>query len=687
MEGKLGPVFAFSIFVFDCRTGELRRNGRPLRIPDQAARLLAILIENGGEMVAREELRRQLWPAGEVVDFDHSINRAVCKLRAVLRDRSAKSANYIETIPKRGYRFKAELHELPAPNSLSVQQTGAAVVAAEPELPASSPASSPVLSLDTVPPQAAIEQPLSASSVIDLSWKTPALSKSSAFRRYRWPAVAVSAVAILAAMLGIRQYQSQQAIAGRPLSLGIVPFAVSGDGAGYLAESFRFDLADSLSQIPAIEIRAAHSFDDLAPPAMADESQIQARAQRLNISTILFGRFTLAGDQVQLHLELVRSSDGVHLFSLQYVCSKDQLASVRDRIDRDIFQRLDTSAQPGALTLAKPVSPRAYEAYLQGRSYLSRWTDTDLQLAIQNFKDALQIDPNYAQADAGLSSAYFVLSQHGAADRNSNLENARTYATQALALDRSLAEAHAMLGEVALSKDWNFREADEQLLLATELDPLHAANHQWLAILDCTEGKYDLALRQIDQAHAADPDWAPPYMTEIYIADAARQFDRADRAAEILLRKMPDWPLAHEQNAYNLWDSGRYPAAIEEWHRAAVLGNNADRAHLEEQGAQAFHSGGVVAYARVRLHAIATRKGISYEEYDFVPAEWHAYAGDWKDTMVELRGLLESHSTEALQIAANPAYQPLHSNPEFTGMLHQFGLNEAEDIPQKLKPL
>jgi DNA-binding winged helix-turn-helix (wHTH) protein/tetratricopeptide (TPR) repeat protein/TolB-like protein len=678
MESKLGSVFAFSIFVFDCRTGELRRNGRPLRIPDQVARLLTILIESGGDMVSREDLRRQLWPAGEVVDFDHSINRAVCKLRAVLRDRSAKSANYIETIPKRGYRFTAELHEVPAPHSSEtkappVQQS---IIAVAPE--AAVAISSPFFSRDTVWPHAVVEQPLSASSAIELAWSAPAdlprPAKWLAFRRYRWPAVAVATATVLAAVFGIRQYQSHRAMAAHPLSLGIVPFVVSGDGAGNLAESFRFDLADSLSQIPAIEIRAAHSFDDLAPPAMADESQIQARAQRLNISTILFGRFTLAGDQVQLHLELVRSSDGVHLFSLQYVCSKDQLASVRDRIDRDIFQRLDTSGRADTLTLARPVSPRAYEAYLQGRSYLSRWTDSDLQLAIQNFKDALQIDPNYAQADAGLSSAYFILSQHGSADRNGNLEKARTYATQALALDRSLAEAHAMLGEVALSKDWNFREADEQLLQATELDPFHAANHQWLSILDCTEGKYDLALQQIDQAHAADPDWAPPYMTEIYIADTARQFDRADRAAEILLRKMPDWPLAHEQNAYNLWASGRYAAAIEEWHRAAVLGNNPDRARLEEQGAEAFRSGGVAAYARVRLNAIATRKGISYEEYDFVPAEWHAYAGDWKDTMAELRSLLESHSTEALQIAANPAYQPLHKNPEFTGMLHQFGL-------------
>jgi DNA-binding winged helix-turn-helix (wHTH) protein/tetratricopeptide (TPR) repeat protein len=670
MESKSGRIYAFSIFVFDCRTGELSRNGKPVRIPDQVARLLAILIESGGSMVAREEIRHQLWPDGEIVDFDHSINRAVCKLRVVLRDRSTKSTNYIETIPKRGYRFTAKLHAIPVPSSASRPE---AVLPS-----ASEPA--PLLPVPAdVSAQPAIESPPASSDAIAPSSKVPLglqrPTRGQLFKRYLW--LPVAAAAILAAALGLRLYRSHRALAVRPLSLGIVPFAVSGEGAGDLAESFRFDLADSLSQIPAIEIRAAHSFDDLAPPALADESQIQTRAQRLNISTILFGRFTLAGDQVHLHLELVRSSDGVHLFSLQYVCSKDQLASVRDRIDRDIFQRLNTSERADALTRARPVSPRAYEAYLRGRSYLSRWTDSDLQLAIQNFKYALQIDPKYAQADAGLSSAFYILSQHGAADRNDNLEKSRSYATQALALDRSLAEAHAMLGEVALSKDWNFREANEQLLQATELDPFHAANHQWLSILDCTEGKYELALQQIDLAHAADPDWAPPYMTEIYIADTARQFDRADRAAAILLSKMPDWPLAHEQNAYNLWASGRHAAAIEEWHRAAVLDHNDDRARLEEEGAEAFRAGGVAAYARVRLNAIATRKGISYEEYDFVPAEWHAYAGDWKDTMTELRSLLESHSTEALQIATNPAFQPLHKNPEFNGMLHQFGLNAS----------
>jgi tetratricopeptide (TPR) repeat protein len=492
---------------------------------------------------------------------------------------------------------------------------------------------------------------------------------------FRLAFAAVTLVAIAAAsVFGYRHLH--RAAPDRSLTLGIVPFEASGEGAAALADSFRFDLADSLAEIPSIEVRAAHSFDDLGAHSGGgqDEAQIQARAERLGVSTILFGRFAVTGPQCQLQLELVRSRDGMHLMSLQYSGTREQLASIRDRIEHDVFERLHTAGPNLSASSTHAASPKAYEAYLRGRSYLAQWTDDALHQAIGSFEEALAADPAYARADAGMASAYYVLAQHGSAGRNEDLDRSRAYAQRALNIDPSIAEAHAMLGEVALSKDWNFALAQTELNTATELDPSHAIYHQWLSILECVEGKYDLALQQIDRAHGADPDWAPPYMTEIYIADSAGQWDRADRAATVLLHKMPDWPLAHEQNAENLWTSGRYAAAIDEWHRAAVLDRNPDRAALEERGARALREGGVQAYARLRLNAIQTRKGISYEEYDFVPAEWDAYAGEWDQALDDLEKLLESHSTLALQTGSNPAFLPLHKNPRFIALLTRFGV-------------
>jgi len=123
----------------------------------------------------------------------------------------------------------------------------------------------------------------------------------------------------------------------------------------------------------------------------------------------------------------------------------------------------------------------------------------------------------------------------------------------------------------------------------------------------------------------------------------------------------------------SLWDQGNYSKAISEWREAAVLEKDADRIQLEDAGAKALRSGGVTAYARLRLHAIADRKGISYEEQDFVPAEWHAYAGEWDLTLAELSRSVTSHSPSALQISTNPAYKPLHDDPRFMSLIKRIG--------------
>src|SRR5580658_4072871 len=112
MGKSAGRTFAFSAFVFHTGTGELLRAGKRLRIPDQAARLLALLLENPGSMLTRDQLKAGLWPEGEVLDYDHSIHRVVSQLREILRDRSSKSTQLIETLPKRGYRFIAPVREI-----------------------------------------------------------------------------------------------------------------------------------------------------------------------------------------------------------------------------------------------------------------------------------------------------------------------------------------------------------------------------------------------------------------------------------------------------------------------------------------------------------------------------------------------------------------------------------------------
>ena len=660
MGKSVGRTFAFSAFVFHTETGELLRAGKRLRIPDQAARLLALLLENPGSMLTRDQLKAALWPEGEVLDYDHSIHRVISQLREILRDRSSKSTQLIETLPKRGYRFVAPVREIFDPEA-----------APRTDLPPPIP-SVDALSTESSPPAVQLSD---SKSVLLL-----ASTQRSAWRKPQ--TLALCAAILLAAVASLWLVYTHMWVPTKPLSLGIVPFEATGGDSAPLAESFRLNLADVLSQSPEIETRAVHSFDHVGQ----DEGQILARAQQLGVDALLFGKFSVIGNQCQLRLELVRSRDGVHLSSFQYSGAREELAAISDRVERDIFERLRPYRRTIDLNLGRPATSKAYAAYLRGRSYLLQWTDESLLQAVASFQEAITEDPSYARAYAGLASAYFILSQHGNIGSGQYMEKCRAFATKAVALDPTLAEGHAMLGQVALNVDWNFPLAEEQLHRAVDLDPDHAIYRQWLAILLGVEGKYALALEEIDKAHAADPNWAPLYMTEIFLAGSARQFDRADRASDRLLHMMPDWSLAHEQSALNLWAESKYPQAIAEWRYAAVLEKNMDRVWLEDRGAEAIRSGGVPAYARLRLQAIATRKGISHEEQDFVPAEWHAYAGDWGQALAELDQMVTERSQAALQISANPAYIPLHSNQQYLNLLRRIGGDAGATGTETVKP-
>jgi Tfp pilus assembly protein PilF len=372
-------------------------------------------------------------------------------------------------------------------------------------------------------------------------------------------------------------------------------------------------------------------------------------AQKLQLDALLLGKIEETGDHhFNFVFELVRGSDDVHFDSLHLSGSGDQLGTVRDQVQHDLFFHLSGAANRHLKPVRTTENPIAYSEYLSGRAQLTGHDDAAIQQAIADFHQAVASDPSFAQAYAGLGSAYMLAAEHAKSGRETFYEAPHANSVEAISLNPDAGEAHATLGFLAFRHDWNAAASEVEFKRAIELDPSQPMNRILYALLLCNTCRSSEALEQIARAHAADPLWPPVYITEMYVASAAGENDRARDAA------------VNEDE-------------VQEWIRMAKLEQDQPRITLEEQGLKILRQQGVSAYSRFKLRAIE-KDGNWNHPNDFQLAEWQFNAGEESDALVSLEQMVRDHDPEALQFAASPAYVPLRAVPAFRALLKQVGL-------------
>ncbi len=655
MKARRNPVYAFSSFVFDSENGELTQNGLRVRINKQTADLLTLLIHNAGQLVTRENIREVLWPNQEFLNHEKIITNAVSRLRQIFRDDPTKP-QYVESIPKRGYRLVIKVEQL-TPNAAEPSSVAPLAIQARNRQPAPPP--EPVI--------LAVAAPIP---------EAPAQPARPAKARRKWiylvPASAVIAIASLAASWIILHRHPEP----EPnMSLGVAPFESSGEDAKELAESFRLDLTDTLSQLPHVSVRGAYSLEHLS----LDKNTFEEKASKLGLDAIIFGRFTPQGNHYHLEFEVVRGRDFTHLTSFQYDVTREELASVRDKIQHKIFDLLSVSASgkshlPDITAQGGTTDPDAYDAYLRAGYHLSQQTPDSIRLALQEYGEAIARDPNFAKAYAHRARTYIFLGEHNLIPHPESFREADAAANKALQLDPSSAEAHSVLGLVYSLRDWNLKAGESESRKAIQLDPHQPLYHQWLALLLCDQGRFQEALQEIDIAHADDPFWLSAYVTEAHIASFAHDIPRVEATVRKLMELMPESAHARDAIANAQWYIGYYPEAIAAWRAMAQIEGDADRLALEDRGLIAFQTGGPTAYARVRLEAIQSGKGVARHPNDFDPSEWYANADQPQAALQAIHADIEHHDQSILELGVMPSYSSLHQNPEFQSILSSLNL-------------
>jgi DNA-binding winged helix-turn-helix (wHTH) protein/Tfp pilus assembly protein PilF/TolB-like protein len=639
----LRPPFRFDAFVFYRETGALQRNGHAVRLSEQASKVLSALLEHPGELVTRAQLTEVLWPGGVYTEGNQGINNIISKLRVTLRD-DPKKPRFIETIPQRGYRFV-----------------------------------SPLLTDEThEPPQAATERTLApipnlAASAVDPPTPIPPAHPS----RRRWLAWLTVAVLLVTLFLGgftLWKRREPAPASGHGIALAVAPFETTGAApdSQQLAESFRLDLIDALSQLPGIEVRAAHSV------GLHDAPETRPGAAPLHLDAILFTHFSQKGDSCEFELEMVRSGDSTHLNAWHYSGSTAQLGAIRDQMQRDIFTYWKGSAGTERAAKGGTEDTAAYELYLRARYHARQRTPDSLQDAVKEYQQALARDPHFAKAYAGLADAHFALGSYMVADSRGSYAQAETFAAKALELAPDLAEAHAILGYMYFHNDWRFTEGEREIRHAIVLEPNEPTYHVWYAEMLTELQRFPEASSELETAKRDDPYWAPIYASEAYLAASSHQADRMNAAANTLVSLKPDWPGSYDELAWSDWLSGQPEKAIAQWRKMAIMQKDANRVALEDRGIAAFRRGGEKAYTKLRLQAAIQFGDKNPGDPDFQIAEWQAYDGDYEGALLQLKKMVDTHDMRALEIAVNPAYTPLHHDPRYRELLRRIGLPKAE---------
>jgi DNA-binding winged helix-turn-helix (wHTH) protein/TolB-like protein/Flp pilus assembly protein TadD len=677
--------FSFSVFVFDADTAELTRNGRKLPMPEQTSLVLSILLQRAGTLVTREELQELIWPQGKVLNYESAMNKAIYQLRTVLRD-NPKAPQFVETIPRRGYRFRADVTLLPS---------------ATPKLTKSSAEEARHLLVPVAPAEVTTEAADADPTMVSLAHVNPAKvdaveinsphslphdqTSSSVFQKYS-RIIGLAAALCLLAFVSLpaifHKQQTAEASHAENISMGIPPFEMQGADAKQLGESFRLDLTDALSQLPEVQVRAARSLANLR----LDNANIPELSQSLHLDVLVLGKFSLQGKNCILQLELVRGRDASHLASFEYSGSEDELTTIRNKAQRDIFTRLELTKK-SVDTAGSTVNPQAYKSYLMARDSASLRTPEALNRALLQYQDAISRDSSFARAYAGMATAYLAIFNQEPSNRidaqNADLRKAAESATKALQLDTMLAEPHAVLGNVAQIQHWDFLLGEKELRRAIELDPHEPIYHTHLSLLLADEGRFEEAFAQNNLAHSDDPLWAHTYMDEDFIALCAHQDARAIAAAGKYAKLAPDDPRAHDLLAWAFFVAGRYEEAIAQWHLIATMQRDTALAALEDQGLSAYRKGGISAYVQVILHA--TEKGLTkghLYENDFVLSEWYAYAGNRDQSVALVRDMVNRHDPLVIDLAVNPMYDNLHHDPRFIAILSQVGLTLPTSYPK-----
>ncbi len=647
-------VIRFGPFTADLDSGELLREGVRLRLQAQPFQLLTLLLTRTGEVLTRDEIREKLWPADTFVDFDHSLGTAINKIRAALRD-SAEEPRFIETLPKRGYRFIGKIAiaaeaEPGAPppelaNSLSAQNQAASASHADPH-----PAHPPFANSSW------ISSRLTRRLLAGVAMLSIVLAASAAYSRHGF----------LVHKSSVANFQS---VAVLPLSnLSSNPEEI------YFADGMTDELITNLAKIRSLRVISRTSVMRYRDA----HKSIPEIARELGVDGIVEGTVLRADGKIRITAQLIDGATDRHLWAEEYQRDARDVLTLQGEIARDIADRVNariTLQEQSILSAARPVDPAVGDLYWKAVYFMGKATIPDFKRAEGYFDQIVQADPSNARAWAGVAMADHHLGIWGNYDV---LPRAKAAALKAIELDDSLAEAHTELAMLSFLYDWDVAKAEQEFHRAFALNPQNYPRaHVYYALMLAHLGRWEESTAEIEQARRLDP--LSPYTATAagHIYYYAGRYEDSLRVLKFALDLDPSYEWAHWRLG-SYWEfRGEYERALEEFRLATQTdvsraGSNADLIRLK----RSLETKGSTGYWRESL-AINLELWNSGDHTRVVEiARNYMHLGDHEHAIEWLQKGYAIHNTNLhWWLAIQPELDPIRSDPRVQKLLRELQLS------------
>jgi len=621
-EHFLGPqtkpagVVHFGDFDFDCASGDLRRHGVSLRLQPQPAKILSVLVRQAGEIVSRQELVEQVWGSETFVDYEQGLNYAIRQIRAALED-DAEQPRFVETLPKRGYRFIAEVEKISSPLPQEV-------------LTASRPANE----------------------------KAP---MKSSRRSWVWPAFGGVCALLIAVALRFGAARSTSGNAGGvPIqSIAVLPLVnLSADPSQeYFSDGLTDELITELAKAGKLRVISRTSIIAFK----GSRKRTPDIGRDLHVDAIVEGTVERVGGRVRIRTQLIRAATDQHLWAESYDRDLGDLLGLEREVAREIAQQIGYRVSQRELTASKVAAP-AHEDYLKGRYYWNKRTEAGLRKGIEYFQKAIDQEPNYALAYAGLADSYIMLANWGFTPPGDAYLKAKAAAAKALDLDDQLAEAQTSLAYATLLSDWDWPEAERSFRRAISLNPNYASAHHFYSILLLTAGRQSEALVEIRRAQELDPLSLIVNDVAGWVYYEGRNYDQAVQQYRKTLEMDSSYAPA-------LLDLGTAYLRLKDYHHAIALFEKA-RAASGENGVVLSDLAQAYALSGKKLEARSILQKLQKPSSTVFVSSWdmaliYVALSDRQRAIALLQKSADEHVGWVVRLGVDPALDNLRTDPQF----------------------